>query len=164
MPLLLRLPAAEPLVDPWRAEHDWAAAHGIPAHVTVRMPFLAPEEWGDPRIHEVVAPFLPLPLTLARLEDRPGALVVLVEPDAELRRVTAAVDRAWPSLPPHKDGRRDVAYHVTVVRTPDPDVRAAAEDAIAPQLPLAVTATEAWAAERTPDGGVVHTRFVRPTP
>ena len=34
--LLLMTPEAEPVVDPWRAEHDSAARYGIPAHVTVR--------------------------------------------------------------------------------------------------------------------------------
>lgn len=40
-------PEADPLVERWRAEHDWAAAHGVAAHVTVRMPFLDPDEWDS---------------------------------------------------------------------------------------------------------------------
>ena len=47
---LLVTPAADPLVGRWRAEHDWAAQHGIPAHVTIRLPFLPRVQWRDPSI------------------------------------------------------------------------------------------------------------------
>jgi hypothetical protein len=78
---------------------------------------------------------LPVTVTLARLEDRPGALVAVAEPDAELRRLTARLDPLG-DLPLHRDGRSDLAYHATIVRTTDPRVRRAAADAIEPQLPL----------------------------
>ena len=90
MPLLLITPDAEPLVGEWRAEHHWAARYGIPAHVTVRLPFLGPDQWQDPSLG-ALAELLPVQVTLAQLEDRPGALVVLVEPDDELRQLTETV-------------------------------------------------------------------------
>ena len=155
MPLLLITPGAELLVAAWRAEHDWAARYGIPAHVTVRTPFLAPDRWRDPRL-EALRQLLPVQLSLARLENRPGALVVLVEPDAELRRVSDAVGELWPELPPHRAEHAHVAYHVTVVRTADALVRARALKAIAPQLPLDVTGIELWAAHGSPDRGARH--------
>jgi hypothetical protein len=37
--LLLMTPEADTLVAELRADHDWTAAHGIGAHVTVRTPF-----------------------------------------------------------------------------------------------------------------------------
>jgi hypothetical protein len=48
--LLLITREAEPLVGRWRAEHDAAARFGIPAHVTVRTPFLPSEERRDPKL------------------------------------------------------------------------------------------------------------------
>jgi hypothetical protein len=156
VPLLLITPAAEPLVGEWRAEHDWAARHGIPAHVTVRLPFLAPDQWRDPTLG-ALAKLLPVDVTLARLEDRPGALVILVEPDDELRRLTETVGELWPTLPPNKPDHARVAYHVTVVRTPDPRIRARAWQAIAPHLPVQVTGTEFWAAHGSQDVGAEHT-------
>lgn len=156
MPLLLVTPAAEPLVGRWRAEHDWAARHGIPAHVTIRLPFLPPEQWRDPSIALLLEGLLPVDVTLSRLEDRPGALVILAEPDDQLRAMTEAVSAQWPELAPHKGNRPDVAYHVTVVRAEDRAVRAAALDSIAPQLPLRVVGSEVWAAEGSAEGGVVH--------
>ena len=103
-----------------------------------------------------LARFLPLEITLSRLEDRPGALVVLAEPDDELRQLTDAVSSAWPGLPPHKEGRHDVAYHVTVVRTPDEQIRAQASRAIAPHLPAQVAGTELWAVTGSPEQGLRH--------
>src|SRR5262245_44283269 len=105
-------PEAEPLVDPWRAEHDVAARYGIPAHVTGRTPFLPPAHWQDPALSSLES-FRPTEVTLARLENRPGALVLLAEPDDSLRAITEAVSSAWPTLPPHKGNRPDAAYHMT---------------------------------------------------
>jgi 2'-5' RNA ligase len=158
--LLLITPDAEPLVGDWRAEHDSAARYGIPAHVTVRSPFLPSELWADPTLSRLEK-FLPMPLTLARLEDRPGALVIVVEPDDRLRELTDATTRAWPTLPPHKADRRTFAYHVTVVRTLDSRIRSNAAEAIAPHLPVRVTGTEMWAAAESPENGLRHTVVAR---
>ena len=129
--------------------------YGVPAHVTVRMPFLEPHHWDD-RAFSELASFLPLQVTLARLEDRPGALVVVAEPDEHLRDLTDAVGRLWPSLPPHKPSYARYQYHVTVVRTADADIRSRATNAIAPQLPLHVTGTALWAAHGSLDVGLEH--------
>jgi len=144
--LLLITPEAEPLVGSWRAEHDAAARDGIPAHVTVRTPFLPAEQWSDPRL-AALSHLLPVEVTLARLENRPGALVIVVEPDHGLRELTDVVGSTWPELPPHKGNRPDLAYHMTVVRTEDEAIRSRAADEISPQLPLEVSGTEFWASE-----------------
>ena len=123
--LLLITPDAEPLVGRWRAEHDVAARYGIPAHVTHRTPFLPHEQSREPAMSSLERN-LPPEETHARLEDRRGALVVVVEPDDELRELTEAVGSQWPSLPPHKDNRPDLAYHFTVVRTPNERIRSQA--------------------------------------
>jgi hypothetical protein len=161
MPLLLVTPGAEALVSGWRAEHDWAAHWGIPAHVTVREPFLPPSEWSEETTESALTLLLPQRVTLARLEDRPGALVIVVEPDDELRRMTQAVSRVWPRLPPHKEGWSDFAYHLTLVRTIDDSVRAVASAEIEPQLPLEVEGTELWAADGSPERGATHIVLAR---
>jgi hypothetical protein len=154
--LLLMTPAADSLVARWRADHDWTARRGLSAHVTVRTPFLERPQWSDPGLTRVLAPFVPTPVTLARLENRPGGLVILAEPDDALWRITDATTAAWPDLPPHKGGRPDAAFHVTVVRTPDPDLWRAASDSIAPHLPLTVDGTAFWVA----DEGASHAPLV----
>lgn len=151
--LLLMTPAADALVARWRDDHDWTAASGVGAHVTVRVPFFGVARADDPALRQALAPLLPLEVTLGRLEDRPGALVILVEPDDSVRALTQATSAAWPELGPHKDGRPDLAYHVTVVRTPGAAREAAASE-LAPLLPVRVAGTELRIAERKPGGGI----------
>ena len=94
-----------------------------------------------PAVIEPLAELLPVRVTLARLEDRPGALVALDEPDDDLRRLTARLDGV-PRLPPHRNGRPDLAYHATIVRTEDPEARRHAAHEIGAQLPLTETVAE----------------------
>jgi 2'-5' RNA ligase superfamily len=161
--LLLITPNAESLVGLWRAEHDNAARFGIPAHVTVRTPFLPSERWRDPAF-SLLERFLPTDVTLARLENRPGALVIVVEPDDGLREITEAVGMSWPELPAHKGNRPDLAYHMTVVRTANDRIRSEAAEAIAPYLPLRVTGTEMWASAGSLEDGLRHDVVVRMQP
>ena len=158
--LLLITPEAEPLVGDWRAKHDDSARFGIPAHVTVRTPFLPPERWRDPKL-SLLESFLPTEVTLSRLEDRPGGLVILVEPDEALREMTEAVSLQWPTLPPHKGNRSDLAYHITVVRTASDSIRTQAWEAIAPNLPLKAAGTELWASAGSLEEGLQHVVLVR---
>jgi hypothetical protein len=151
--LLVITPDAEWLVGHWRAEHDPSAARGIPAHVTVRSPFLPPEAWDTAGLSGRLGHFLPLPVTLARTEDRPGALVIVVEPDDRLRALTTAASAAWPELPPHKPQFPRYGYHVTVVRTPDETLRRRARMELDVHLPLTVMGTALWAASGTSDSG-----------
>lgn len=116
--LLLMTPEA----DRWRAAHDWASRYGVSAHVTVRSPFLEPREWPD-AARAGLESLLPVRLRLARLEDRPGDLVIMVEPDEQLRELTRAIGGVWPELPRHKEAFERPRYHVTVVRTADLEVR-----------------------------------------
>jgi hypothetical protein len=153
--LLLMTPEADSLVAPWRVEHDWATRYGISAHVTVRSPFLEPHEWPNAAQAKLDS-LLPVRLTLSRLEDRPGALVILVEPDEQLRNLTTAIGSVWPKLPPHKDEFERPRYHVTVARTQDPEVRGIASDAIAAHLPVEVRGTALWATAGSPETGLVH--------
>jgi hypothetical protein len=122
------------VLGPWRADHDWTARNGLPTHVSIRVPVPLDADLTPARVVPAAAP-LPVSVTLARLEDRPGALVAVAEPDEELRRLTERLD-ALDRLPPHRDGRSDLAYHATIVRTADPAVRQAAAEAIEPHLPL----------------------------
>lgn len=158
--LMLAVPEADDVIGGYRHDHDPYARFGVPAHVTVRKPFLPPAEWDRIQASEVLASLLPVEITLARIEDRPGALVIAVEPDDSLRELTAVVTAAWPELPPHKENRPDLAYHVTVVRTRDPAVRASAIRDLKGHLPLSLTGMELWAGAAT-EHGYTHRVLVR---
>ena len=110
--------------------------------------------------------FLPVDVSLSHLESRPGALVLVVKPDDELRGLTNAVGLSWPTLPPHKANRPDLAYHMTVVRTANESIRSQTWKALAPHLPLRVAGTELWASEGSLHDGLRHAVLaqVRSTP
>ena len=44
--LVIAVPEAEPLVSDWRAQHDWSAQRGVPAHITLLYPFAPIEKKG----------------------------------------------------------------------------------------------------------------------
>jgi hypothetical protein len=147
--LLLMTPEADPLVDQWRMKHDWSAQYGVSAHVTVRTPFLEPADWSELPDAALQA-LIPLKgVRLARLEDRPGGLVVLIEPDEQ--------------LPPHQPAFARPRYHITVMRTQDPDARRRASEAIARHLPMEVTGTELWATSGSQEAGLVRSVFAAST-
>jgi hypothetical protein len=154
-------PEADSLVGRWRAEHDWTATSGITAHVTVRTPFLGVAAAQAADVPAALRRLLPVPVSLARVEDRPGALVIVAEPDDALWELTHAASRAWPALGPHKDGRPDTAFHITVVRTEDRALRAVVARELAAALPLTVAGTELWVAERAPVGGAITAVLAR---
>jgi hypothetical protein len=107
------------------------------------MPFHSNTPIEPQSVHSVMEQCLPVDVVLSRVENRKGALVVLIEPDSLLRVLTEAIGLACPSLPPHHEGRPFV-YHVTAVRTADADTRKHAADQISRSLPLPVQGRELW--------------------
>jgi hypothetical protein len=53
--VIVPIPAAEPVVDVHRQRFDRAAGWGVPAHVTVLYPFVAPDDVEDALVPLVAA-------------------------------------------------------------------------------------------------------------
>jgi 2'-5' RNA ligase len=51
--LLIPVPEAEPIVGGWRAVHDPSARRGVPAHVTLVVPWVAPEQIKQEHLDEL---------------------------------------------------------------------------------------------------------------
>ena len=81
--------------------------------------------------------------------------MVYLAPDqvTECQELTAALARRWPDFPPYGGLFDDVVPHLTVVNTPDGDLRARARAAVEPSLPLRSQATEASLWVREAPGG-----------
>lgn len=45
--VLIPVPEAEPLVERWRMAHDPSAPAGVPAHITLLVPWIAPQRLAD---------------------------------------------------------------------------------------------------------------------
>jgi 2'-5' RNA ligase len=138
--LIVPVPEAEPVVGPWRATLDRAASWGVPAHITVLYPFLAP---GD--IDETVLSAL---RQIAAAVPRFGCALTHVgwfgervvwlapRPQEPLRDLTHAVWRRFPGAPPYGGAFDKVVPHLTVGHDAAlPRLRRAA-DAVAARLPV----------------------------
>ncbi|MEU3463495.1 2'-5' RNA ligase family protein [Streptomyces sp. NPDC006733] len=143
--LVVKVPAAEPLVGPWRQRLDPAAATGVPAHVSVLYPFLDPARIDDTvvgALREALGAHAPFEIGFARCGRFPGMLHLVPEPDGPLRAITADVFGRWPEAPPYRGRYADAVPHLTVAYSADPAELDAVEADLAGGLPLAVRVTE----------------------
>ncbi len=145
--LLIPVPEAEPVVGRWRAEHDPVAASGVPAHITLVVPWLPPEEITDDDVDELrdalstTAAFA-FSLDAVRWFGR-SVLWLAPSPAKPFRALTAALAERF-STPPYEDEFDEVVPHLTVGHASDGVELAPVADALAPRLPLACRAEEVW--------------------
>jgi len=136
------VPEAESLVGNYRQRLDASAVWGVPAHVTVLLPFLAPHEVDEQVIATLAAAVVSVPafgchFTQARWFGQ-HVLYLAPEPSQPFRELTAAVWRAFPQHPPYGGAYHDVIPHLTVAerRLADLPTLQAAERAVQPGLPV----------------------------
>lgn len=132
--LVVPVPEAEPVVGAYRRELDHSAAWGVPAHVTVLYPFVAPAERTDAvvaAVRECVRTVTAFDCVFAQVRwfDE-NAVWLAPEPAEPFRALTEAVWRRFPEHPPYEGEFADVVPHLTVGSTRRGDVarlRSAAE-------------------------------------
>jgi len=140
------VPEAEEAVGALRLRHDWSAALGVPAHVTILFPFAPPERVDEAELAALVAARAAFDFELARLETFPGALVtwLVPEPAEPFVELTNAVWRRWPEFPPYEGIHEVVIPHLTVSDSGLLDVEL--------DLPIACRAREVALIEEGDDG------------
>src|SRR5580765_4712014 len=92
--LIITVPEVESLVDDFRARHDPAWAEGVPAHVTVLFPFLAPQRVTSvtlQSLREVFEQFPSFSAWFAEPRTFPGVLYLPPLPDVTFRRLIECV-------------------------------------------------------------------------
>lgn len=151
--VLLCLPEADALVGPWREGGDPSAQHGVPAHVTLLYPFL-PYDRVDAGVLAELSWFFSgvdaFDVRFAGVGEFAADGVLYLDPEgSSLDQLAGALARRWPETPPY-GGAVDAPYaHLTVLRSPDAQVRADAARQIEPSLPLEALAAKAalWACD-----------------
>jgi 2'-5' RNA ligase len=142
--LIVEVPEAEPLVREWRLRYDNASI-GVPAHVTLLFPFVAPEHFDDVLLDELRRLFAEhdaFSFELTRLEEFPDETVWLApEPDDPFRRLTEAIAVRYPDYPPYEGIHDEVIPHLTVT-SGNASLRTQLEPVLAPQLPIAARAND----------------------
>ena len=138
------VPEAEDLVGTWRLQHDRAARHGVPAHITVLFPF-RPAATVDDTVADLAGAFAAVrrqPFRLTHVGVFPFVTWLAPDPPSLFRGLTfAAVERFPDCLPYGGSFGTEPVPHLTVLdHTGDHRDAAAAHTAFlevaSPRLPI----------------------------
>lgn len=143
--LIVEVPEAEAAVGALRLEHDWSAARGVPAHITVLFPFLDADAVVEAELRDLFARFRPFDFALDRVERfEDGHVWLHPQPSLPFVDLTEAVWQRWPDRPPYEGAFDEPIPHLTVSDTPiELDVA----------LPIASRATQVTLIEEEEPGG-----------
>jgi hypothetical protein len=142
--LIVAVPEAEAAVAELRLQHDSSAALGVPAHLTILFPFVAPDAVDEDELAEVVAGHDAFDFELVSIETFDDGHVYLAPTRADrFSALTESVWQRWPDHPPYEGAFDTVVPHLTVSEEP-------IECAIA--LPIAARADAVTLIEEQADG------------
>ena len=155
--LFVAVGEAEPAVAAHRERLDRAAGYGVPAHITVLWPFLAPAAIDERTLTTLGQAAASVPAffcTLARIGWF-GDRVVWLAPDRPepFRALTAAVVARFPAVPPYEGMFDEVVPHLTIGHDHPPAALRAAADAVAAHLPIHCRVTSLRLAAGRPEPG-----------
>jgi 2'-5' RNA ligase len=160
--VLVPVPEAERVVGRHRARLDGSAAEGLPAHVTILYPFVAPPQITAATIEVLAAAVgsvgrfdCEFPRTAWFGEE---VLWLAPRPDEPFRALTRAVSAAFPGYPPYNGAVRDVVPHLTVGYREADGVAGlrGAEAEILGALPVRARINRAWLMTGSREPGSWH--------
>lgn len=120
--LVVLVPEAESLVEPFRRQYDPSAANGVPAHVTILYPFKSPSQLTSEITKKLRELFLKIPgFTVSFMVSRrfPDFLYLAPEPSQPFRHLTEIVAKLFPETPPYGGEFKDIIPHLTVAQAED---------------------------------------------
>lgn len=121
--LIVRVVEAEPHVLHLRAIHDPVASLGVPAHITVLYPFVAPAAITTDvceAVRRAIADIPAFRFHLTEVRQFPGVLYLAPEPAAPFATMTAAIASAFPAHPPYGGRFASIVPHLTVAHCEPP--------------------------------------------
>ncbi len=154
---------AEDLTGALRREHDPSAAAGVPAHVTVVVPFLDPGHLDAgviSHLRELVAAMDPFAFRLVGVRWFGRSVIYLAPEPAELFvAMTETMTKEFGTLP-YEGEYDDIVPHVTVAHASDGVELAGLVEQLTPGLPLDCRAESVWLMESDGDLWLRRERFV----
>lgn len=115
--VIVPVPEAEELVGRWRAAHDRSAANGVPAHVTLLVPFVPVDEFSAalPKLEDLLRSVGRQRFTLGHVGVFPRVCWLAPEPASLFRDLTTRLMDAFPSCVPYGGIHRQIVPHLTVI-------------------------------------------------
>ncbi len=144
--LIVPVSAAEPHVGEFRRAHDPAAQAGVPAHVTLIVPFLPAERLSRITRTALAGMFAATPgfvFSLDRVARFPSTLYLAPHPSGPFIELTKMLMRAWPEAPPYGGAFTEIVPHLTVAQG-DGAGSAAIASTLEAALPIQSQAREVW--------------------
>lgn len=117
--LVVLVPEAEAVVQPFRNRYDHSARNGCPAHVTLVYPFKPPADISKAdfdKLSGCFARFEPFRFSLPQILRFPGVLYFAPSPDEPFRKLTLAVWDCYPETPPYGGRHPDIVPHLSVAQ------------------------------------------------
>jgi 2'-5' RNA ligase len=156
--LIVTIPQAEEAVALHRSQLDEAAAFGIPAHVTVLFPFMAPSEIGAHVVGALAAAISTVERFDVDFESTgwfgTNVLWLAPKPATPFGALTRAVADVFPDYPPFEGRHEVVVPHLTVGHAVAVGDLRRAEAAVLRCLPIRANVAEValWCGTDVPDG------------
>lgn len=128
----VRVPSAEGLVSELRSRFDPTVKLGVPAHISILVPFMDPASVTPAVLAKAQEALMEIPsfeFTLRRVGRFPITAYLAPEPSEPFVAMTAALVRVFPEFSPYGGEHADVIPHLTVAHGD-------AEDAISAALEL----------------------------
>lgn len=121
--LVVLVPPAEGLVEPYRRRYDPSAGAGMPAHITINYPF-QPSGVDQPGfeggLQTLFSAFPAFEMRLARVERFPDVLYLAPQPVRPFQDLIQHVADRYPESPPYGGVFDQVIPHLTVADVKDP--------------------------------------------
>jgi 2'-5' RNA ligase len=115
--LVVVVPEAESLVSEWRAQYDWSAQRGVPAHITLVYPFAPTEKVDDEllgEIRELLGSEAAISFELTRVARFSEVAWLAPEPSDPFKALTDLIAARFPDYPPYEGAHDEVIPHLTV--------------------------------------------------
>lgn len=113
----VKVPAAEPIAADLRRRFDPTVALGVPAHITLLVPFMDPALITDEvlaRARRVLQCTAPFSFVLGKVERFPETAYLAPEPTAPFIEMTRALVKEFPDFPPYDGAHDDIVPHLSV--------------------------------------------------
>lgn len=128
--LIVRVPEAEACVGDLRRRFDSSAREGVPAHITVLVPFMSPEFITSvvlADLERALGETSTFAFSLSRVERFVATAYLAPDPSEPFVRLTESVMRSHPAYPPFRGAHSSIIPHLTVANGDPVEAEIAAE-------------------------------------